>query len=133
MAFWKIATAAIAAIFLASTSVRADECVTIDKFHYTLSSKGIALFGSRAAATIKMEAVINKNRATVGKPALKAAILLVGYVKDANNEVYVLAAVVGEDGCVIQETVATLKADTWISFLTSAGVEVEDFFPIEGA
>lgn len=133
MAFWQIITASLAAYLLISTPVRADECVSIDKFHYTLSSQGVTPYGSRAAATVKLEAVLNENRARAGNPAIKASIFLVGYVKDPSGSTFALVSVVGTDGCIIEDTFVTLTAEMWVGFLMSAGVRVEDFFPIDGA
>ena len=133
MAFYKIIIAALAAFLLASTSVRAGECVSLDRFDSIFASKGITLYGSRAAATKQMEAVVNQNRQKAGNPTLEASIFLVGYVKDDKGDVFAIVAIFDKNGCVIEETVVTLTIKQWFEFLASSGVEPKDFITLSGA
>ena len=133
MAIRQIITALAAALLLISTSVRADECVTIDRFNSVLASEGVTLYGSRAAATKQMEAVLNKNREKTGTAPIEAAIFLVGYMKDDKGEVFAVVGVFDPNGCLIVETFVTLTIKQWFEFLASSGVEPKDFVPLSGA
>ena len=59
--------------------------------------------------------------------------MLVAYAQDEKKEIIVIVAVVGQDGCIVEETFTTLTPDMWLSFLGSSGVELDDFIPIGGA
>lgn len=133
MAILKVITAAIAAFFIVSTSVRANECVSLDIYHSTLSSEGITLYGSRAAATQQMGLTVNKNRAKVGNSTIEVSIFLVGYVKDSAGEVSAIVGIFDNNGCLIQDTFATLTLKQWIEFLQSSGVDPKDFVQLDGA
>ena len=133
MAIRKITAAVIASLLLISTPALANQCITIDNFHAALASNGVKSYGSRAAATLKMEAVINQNRAKMGKNKIEASIVLVAYGKNDKDEIVVVVAVVDEKGCIIEDTFTNIPADTWLGFLESSGVELEDFIPIDGA
>jgi hypothetical protein len=80
-----------------------------------------------------METLINKNRAKANKAPLDASTVLVAYGQDQAGQITVVVAVVGEDGCIIDDTFTTLTADQWLSFLESSEVELEEFIPIDGA
>ena len=125
--------AAFAALFLVSTPVLADECVSLDRYDSIFASKGITLYGSRSAATKQMETVVNKNRAKAGNPTIKAALFLVGYVKDDKGEVFAVVSIFNPDGCLIEDTLVTLTIRQWFEFLASSGVEPKDFVAINGA
>lgn len=133
MAIRALIAAFVSAFFLISTPALADQCLTIDGFHQTLMTRGIQSFGSRSSATVKMEAVINQNRAKAGKEKIDASIVLVAYAQDEKKEIIVIVAVVGQDGCIVEETFTTLTPDMWLAFLGSSGVELDDFIPIGGA
>jgi hypothetical protein len=133
MAIRKIISLAAAAFFFVSTPALANQCLTIDGFHEVLMSKGIKSYGSSAAATQRMETLINKNRAKADRAPIDASIVLVAYGQDQAGQITVVVAVVGKDGCVIEDTFTTLSADMWLAFLSSSGVELEEFIPIDGA
>jgi hypothetical protein len=133
MAIRKVISLVVAALFLISTPALANQCVTIDQFHYTLMSQGIKSYGSKSAATGKMEKLINSNRTKAGKDTIDASIVLAAYGQDQKGQIIVIVAVVDQNGCIIEDTFTTLTADMWLSFLGSSGVELEDFIPIDGA
>lgn len=133
MAIRKIITLVFAVLFSISTPALANKCLTIDGFHQALMSKGIKSYGSNAAATQRMETLINKNRAKANTAPIDASIVLVAYGQDQAGQITVVVAVVGKDGCVIEDTFTTLTADQWLAFLGSSGVELEEFIPIDGA
>jgi hypothetical protein len=133
MAIRKIISLIVASLFIASTPALANQCLTIDGFHQALMTRGIKSYGSNAAATQRMETLINKNRAKANKAPLDASTVLVAYGQDQAGQITVVVAVVGEDGCIIDDTFTTLTADQWLSFLESSEVELEEFIPIDGA
>lgn len=133
MAIRSIIASTLTALFIFATPAAAEQCITIDNFHAALASNGVKSYGSRAAATLKMEAVINQNRAKMGKGKIEASIILVAYGKNEKDEIVVVVAVVNENGCIIEDTFTNIPADTWLGFLESSGVELEDFIPIDGA
>jgi hypothetical protein len=96
-------------------------------------SQGINSYGSKSAATGKMEKLINSNRAKAGKDAIDASIVLAAYGQDQKGQIIVIVAVVDQNGCIIEDTFTNLTANVWLSFLASSGVELEDFIPIDGA
>jgi hypothetical protein len=133
MALRSVIALAVSAFLLISTPALASQCLTIDGFHQTLMTRGIQSFGSKSAATAKMESVINQNRAKAGKEKIDASIVLVAYAQDEKKEIIVIVAVVDQNGCIIEETFTTLTPDMWLAFLGSSGVELEEFIPISGA
>lgn len=133
MAIRKIITLVFAVLFSISTPALANQCLTIDGFHQALMSKGIKSYGSNAAATQRMETLINKNRAKIDRAPIDASIVLVAYGQDQAGQITVVVAVVDKAGCVIEDTFTTLTADQWLAFLGSSGVELEEFIPIDGA
>lgn len=133
MAIRQIIIALTAITLLISTPVRADECVTIDRFNSVLASKGVTLYGSRTLATKQMEAVLNKNREKAGSPTIEASVFLVGYVKDSNGEVAAVVAVFDQNVCMVKDTFVTLTIKQWFEFLASSGVEPKDFIILSGA
>ncbi len=133
MAIRKIAAAVLASFLLTSTPALANQCITIDNFHAVFESNGVKSYGSRASATLKIEAAVNQNRIKMGKGKIEASIVLVAYGKNNKGEIVVVVAIVDEKGCIIEDTITNLPADTWIGFLESSGVKLEDFIPIEGS
>ena len=133
MAIRKVILSAAVALALFCSPASAEKCMTIDNFHHELLSNGIDTHASKAAATDKMEALINKNRAKIGRPNIDASVVLAAYVQDQAGNITIIAAVVDQGGCIVEETLTTLTVDVWLSFLSAAGVEVEDFVKIDGA
>lgn len=97
MARTKIILAALAAFFLHLSPADANDCVSVDKFHSTVSSQGITLYGSVSAATKRMEKLLNENRAKGGRAPVEASIFLAGYVKDDKGEIVAIVAVFDPD------------------------------------
>lgn len=120
-------------MFILFTPAHADECIPLDIYHSAFSSKGITLFGSRAAETQQIGAAINKNRASVGNSKIEISILVVGYVKDNAGDAFAIVGVFDDNGCLIQDTLSTLTLKQWIDFLESAGVDPKSFVEIYGA
>lgn len=133
MAFPKIIVAAFAALTLHLSPAHADECVSIDTFHSKMSSQGLTLYGSRAAATERMEKLLNENRAKGGKPAIAASVFLVGYVKDKDGEIIAVVSVFDKNNCLIEDTVTMLSLRMWVEFIVSVGVDPDEFAVIGGA
>lgn len=133
MAIPKIIIAAFAAFLVNLIPAHANECFSIDTYHSTLSSEGVKLYGSKAAATHKLEKQINENRVSNGREAIEASVFLVGYMKNANGDIVAVVAVFDRSGCLIEDTLVVLPLKIWVDFVTSAGVEPKDFIELSGA
>lgn len=121
------------AIGLQASVAKADECIPVDKFSRELASEGIALRGSTAAATRKLEKFFNENRAAQGQPARKISIFLFGLVRANSGEVGVLVSIADARGCIIEGSTSILSVRYWVAFMDAAGVYGKDFVPLDGA
>jgi len=112
---------------------KADECIPVDEFSRALASEGVALRGSTAAATDKLEKFFNENRAAQGQPAREISIFLFGLVKVNSGEIGVLVSIADANGCIVPSATGILSVRYWVTYMTSAGVSVDDFIPLDGA
>ena len=122
-----------AAIVLHVSVAKADECITVDSFASAFAKEGIALRGSKAAATEKMARVFNENRAASGSPTQDISIFLLGFVESGSEGLVALVAVADKQGCIVRKSVATLPLRHWIMFMNKAEVHISDFVPLDGA
>lgn len=129
----KALIAVIVVFMLHVQQVKADECITVDKFSSAFASEGIKLRGSTAAATKKMAALFNENRAARGQPSVEISIFLFGLVTTRSGDTGALVAVFDKSGCVVPKAIAVLSLRVWSEFATLAGVGPTDFVPMEGA
>lgn len=120
-------------LFLLCAPVKADECITVDKFNSAFSSEGVKLLGSTSAATQKLAKLFNSNREANGQPKTSVSIFIFGLVVDETGGPAILAAVFDGDGCVIRKSVIVFPIQFWIGFLDRAGVTIKDFVPLDGA
>lgn len=123
----------LVAIVLQVSTVKANECVTVDRFAAVLSKEGVALRGSTAAATEKLAKLFNQNRAARGQPAAEVSIFLFGLVTANSGEQAILAAIADKKGCIVPQTVVLLSIRQFAEFLTVAGVAISEIIPLDGA
>lgn len=128
---------ALAIVFVALTlqvsTVKANECVTVDRFAAGLSKEGIALRGSTAAATEKLAKLFNQNRAARGQPEAQISIFLFGLVTANSGDQAILAAIADKNGCVVPKSVVILTLGQFTDFVTIAGVSISEIIPLDGA
>lgn len=129
----KALVAVIVAFMLHVQPVKADECITVDEFSSAFASEGVRLRGSTAAATEKMAALFNSNRAARGQPSVEVSIFLFGLVTTKSGDTGALVAVFDKSGCVVPKSIAILSLRVWSEFAMLSGVGPEDFVPLEGA
>lgn len=128
---FKALAIAFVALMLQVSTVKANECVTVDRFAAGLSKEGIALRGSTAAATEKLAELFNQNRAARGQPAAEISIFLFGLVTAESGSQAVLAAIADKNGCVVPKSVTLLSFRQLAEFFKIAGVSINEIIPLD--
>lgn len=136
MAIWKVVL--VVGAFLAGTlfitdlnPARSQECVTLDNFVEAVKPGKPKILIANAAATEKIEAYLNANRATTGMDPVDLSIVVIGVMPSNSGEFAVGTAFFDHNGCILSDTVAVVTLDQWAAFAVSAGTSADDFSPLQ--
>lgn len=130
MAIWKVALLTVA-FFIAGFSPAKAECITLNNFVEMVRPGKPKILIANAAATEKIEVLLNANRTTTGMMPVDLSIVVIGVFPLKNGQYGVGTAFFDKNGCVLPDTVTVITLDQWAAFAVSAGTEAEDFSPLQ--
>lgn len=130
MAIWKVALLTVA-LFVAGFSPVKAECITLSNFVEMVRPGKPKILIANAAATEKIEALLNANRTTTGMMPVDISVAVIGVFPLKTGEFGVGTAFFDKNGCVLPDTVTVITLDQWAAFAVAAGTEAEDFSPLQ--
>lgn len=130
MAIWKVALLTVA-FFIAGFNPAKAECITLNNFVEMVRPGKPKILIANAAATEKIEVLLNANRTTTGMMPVDLSIVVIGVFPLKNGQYGVGTAFFDKNGCVLPDTVTVITLDQWAAFAVSAGTQAEDFSPLQ--
>lgn len=130
MAIWKVALLTVA-FFIAGLNPVKAECITLNNFVEMVRPGKPKILIANAAATEKIEVLLNANRTTTGMMPVDLSIVVIGVFPLKDGQYGVGTAFFDKNGCVLPDTVTVITLDQWAAFAVSAGTEAEDFSPLQ--
>lgn len=115
------------------TSAMAAGCENLEGFLKRVQVDVNKLFTVGPEATTKINAKMNEIRAKHNLAPIEVGAFYMTFIGSATTGVSVGLAAFGKDGCVIDDTIEVVSVNTYVEFMTDAGVDPKEFKQMGGA